>query len=479
MFTNSDNSVKTLSNSEKFEIGFLMKTGVGYEYIKKKYKVSRSYAYGLREYAEKCLYFLDEHDPYEKTFVLTKDLEKRITVALGTYCHSSLEGIYFFFKEVLHTNISTSKASGILKEAALKAAEWDETIPLNGIKACSSDEIFQNDTPVLVTIASNINYICTMEEKEDRKADTWKSSMEELKAKGLDLKVSISDQGTGLLSGIPKAFPDAEIQYDIFHEEMEFQKHLSKLEDKAFSLIKDEYDLERKAMAANGAEKRKLATKLKAARDKSSRFLRSLDEIRILFGWLKELFGFSGYSPEECMELAKWITSSMGEAAINADMYHFLRIVRGLEQKLPNLLNFVKRLFQDMDVRAQTMHVPAEAFHRLYHLRTHPSGTQEHRFIEKRAGKLFKGNKEEAKNALKAMINETTRASSMVENTNSHIRPFIDLKRHVPRHFFSLIKVYLNTKEYRRSVIAERVGKSPYELLTGEKAPRFLDIVCA
>ena len=41
--------------------------------------------------------------------------------------------------------------------------------------------------------------------------------MEACKAANLNLEVSISDFGTGLLSGILKAFPDAVIQPDLFH----------------------------------------------------------------------------------------------------------------------------------------------------------------------------------------------------------------------------------------------------------------------
>ena len=69
------------------------------------------------------------------------------------------------------------------------------------------------------------------------------------------------------------------------------------------------------------------------------------------------------------------------------------------------------------------------------------------------------------------------RASSLVENLNGRLRPYMNLKRMVPEKFLTLLKVYFNTKRYRRSRKAERVGKSPLELLTGQKHEDFYDIV--
>ena len=41
--------------------------------------------------------------------------------------------------------------------------------------------------------------------------------MEDRKDHGLNLEVSINDDGNSLMSGIPKAFPEADIQLDVFH----------------------------------------------------------------------------------------------------------------------------------------------------------------------------------------------------------------------------------------------------------------------
>ena len=75
------------------------------------------------------------------------------------------------------------------------------------------------------------------------------------------------------------------------------------------------------------------------------------------------------------------------------------------------------------------------------------------------------------------IIGSTRRASSLVENVNSRLRPYMNIKKHVSSKFYSLIQLYLNTKKYRRSRIASRVGRSPVEILTGEHWPEFIELL--
>ena len=65
----------------------------------------------------------------------------------------------------------------------------------------------------------------------------------------------------------------------------------------------------------------------------------------------------------------------------------------------------------------------------------------------------------------------------MVENLNGRLRRYMNLTRIIPEKFLTLLKVYFNTTAYRKSRKKERVGKSPLELLTGQKHPDFYDIV--
>jgi len=68
-------------------------------------------------------------------------------------------------------------------------------------------------------------------------------------------------------------------------------------------------------------------------------------------------------------------------------------------------------------------------------------------------------------------------SSSIVENINSQIRPYLFLKRVLKGKFLYLLQFYLNTRKYLNSRVKERKGKSPIELLTGKNYGNWLDIL--
>ena len=116
-------------------------------------------------------------------------------------------------------------------------------------------------------------------------------------------------------------------------------------------------------------------------------------------------------------------------------------------------------------------------FQLMYRQRTYATNSKEFALIEKRLRHLFRNRLEEAKTALNDIQKKCFRASSMVENLNSRIRPFMDEKRRVFHEDFSMIRFFLNTMKPFRSRKNERKGKSALDRLTGRVCPDFLDIV--
>lgn len=81
-------------------------------------------------------------------------------------------------------------------------------------------------------------------------------------------------------------------------------------------------------------------------------------------------------------------------------------------------------------------------------------------------------------NAVEASVKEamssTPRASSIVENLNSRLRNYFFLRRYIGDDYLDLLRFFLNHHRFERSERAERVGKSPAELLTGNGHPHWL-----
>ena len=71
----------------------------------------------------------------------------------------------------------------------------------------------------------------------------------------------------------------------------------------------------------------------------------------------------------------------------------------------------------------------------------------------------------------------TPRSSSLVENLNSRLRTYFTLRRHLGSAYLDLLRFFLNHRRFMRSRLAERIGKSPRELMTGESHPHWLTLL--
>ncbi len=71
----------------------------------------------------------------------------------------------------------------------------------------------------------------------------------------------------------------------------------------------------------------------------------------------------------------------------------------------------------------------------------------------------------------------TPRSSSLVENLNSRLRTYFTLRRHLGGSYLDLLRFFLNHRRFVRSRHAERRGKSPRELMTGQGHPHWLTLL--
>jgi len=79
--------------------------------------------------------------------------------------------------------------------------------------------------------------------------------------------------------------------------------------------------------------------------------------------------------------------------------------------------------------------------------------------------------------ALRRAMADTPRSSSLVENLNSRLRSYFTLRRHLGGSYLDLLRFFLNHRRFMRSRRAERQGKSPQELMTGQGHPHWLTLL--
>jgi hypothetical protein len=79
--------------------------------------------------------------------------------------------------------------------------------------------------------------------------------------------------------------------------------------------------------------------------------------------------------------------------------------------------------------------------------------------------------------AVRDILAETPRASSIIENLNSRLRNYFFLRRHLGPDYLALLQFFLNHRRFLRSEHPERIGRSPAELLTGQRHPHWLELL--
>ena len=61
-----------------------------------------------------------------------------------------------------------------------------------------------------------------------------------------------------------------------------------------------------------------------------------------------------------------------------------------------------------------------------------------------------------------SLLDGLVRSSALVENANSWLRPYLNTRKGSSQAFLDLVRLYRNTRTYRRG---KRKGHSPFELL--------------
>jgi len=469
---NEDKNEKpSYENSEKFKAGCQAMAGIPVADISEKSGMSREYVYQQKEKVEIYAASLDEATKKGETIELNKEFIEKAILILALYCRSSLEGIQRALEDMLGIKRSIGYISGIINEAAERAQVFDDSIRLEGIRQGANDEIFQCGIPILTGIDAESSYIYLLEEATDRTSDTWETYLEDRKENGLELSTSINDGAAGLISGVSKAFPEADIQRDVFHAEFDLGKEVSKVERKAYAGIKEVNDLKNRLQGKRPQQK--TIDKLEKAIPKAEEAVKAYDIIIILFTWLKELLGFSGYDYDETTALIRFVLDEMEKAA--AGFTGLQKECEKIRKALPSLLSYINRLDNAFEQSAKMSGIPYEAFQFMYRQLRFGPLTQQFQDIEYLLVTLLMDKYDVARHEFQDLLNTIKKASSLVENLNGRIRDYIDIKRIIPTHFFVLLKVYFNTKRYKRSRCPYRIGKSPFELLTGMPQPSFLE----
>jgi hypothetical protein len=375
--------------------------------------------------------------------------------------------------------MSLGSIHNIAQQAVQKAKQVNIAQKLSNIRVGLPDEIFQTGKPVLVGVDAKSTYCYLLSAEEHRDENTWGVRLLELSEQGLHPDYTIADGGRGLRAGQAAAWGDAvPCNGDVFHAERDLGKLAFFLENRAAGCTTARQKLERKMeRAKNKGNGRAFSKKLAYVRQAEEQAIGLAEDIRILSDWMQnDILSLAGPDLKSRRKLYDFVIEELRKLEPLCP-YRIAPVLRMLENSRDNLLAFVGILdesFADIAARFDVPLFLVQAVCELQGLdKNLPNYWKQRAKLEKKLKEQF----HDIETIVCEVLAKTPRASSMVENLNSRLRNYFFLRRHIGNDYLDLLRFFINHRRFMRSERAERVGKSPAELLNGEQHPHWLELL--
>ncbi len=426
-------------------------------------------AFASETWEQEVLFYLPITPQWVRRFVLAE-------VLIG---HASDRGVRELSEALLgRVGPSLGTIHNILREAAARSEAINRQEELSAIRVAAFDEIYQSNRPTLVGMDLASTYCFLMAPEAACDTESWGYHLLELsERRGLRLQRSIADGGKSLRAAHALVWPHLPCNGDVFHALRAFGDVVQFAENRAWAALRMIQKLS-KRKDRNGRRAAPTLQQRQAAEAAQTAAIGLFDDLALLFEWLRtDVLGMAGEPLAVREELYDFIVQEL--QARQALCPHRLRpLVRTLRNQRPVLLGFVRALEARLAGLAQEQRVPLGAVQAVCRLEALDKNQS---LYWQRRTELIRRWGPVAWTALERAVREalaaTPRASSLVENLNGRLRSYFFLWRRTNRPYLELLRFYLNHRPYLRSVHADRVGKSPYELLSGRAHPFWLDLL--
>jgi len=408
---------------------------------------------------------------------VTRAWLRQVIVGLTLICHSSYRGVVESMRDLLGLSISVGTVHHVLQSATLQAGVINREQDLSGIRVGLHDEIFQGATPVLAGVDAQSTYCYLLAAEHHRDADTWGVHLLDATEQGLQPDYTIADAGQGLRAGQKAAWGDT-CHGDVFHIQRQCEGLATTLSRCARGATSRRKALQAKTgRAGQRGPDDELAIQLALARQTEIQAHELARDIRTLVQWLShDVLALAGPVLATRQVLFDFIVEELARRELG-DARRIRPVRVALQNQRDTLLAFAGVLDQKLADIAQA-HAIAEplvrealVLHRL--LTTSPAYWQGWNRLRATMGGKF--------HALFAAVSramaDTPRSSSLVENLNSRLRSYFTLRRHLGGAYLDLLRFFLNHRRFLRSRHAERQGKNPRELMTGQGHPHWLTLL--
>ena len=473
-----------LSPDARQQIALAALSGQSISRLASDHEVSRKFVYQQIDRAHEGIdhAFAPSTPPNDVLFHLpvTKLWLRQLVLGLVLTCHSSLRGVCELLADVFDTSLSLGSVHNIVQQAVAPARAVNARQDLAGISIGAHDEIFQAGKPVLVGLDTHSTYCYLLSLEDHRDADTWGVRLLELADRGFAPDATIADGAKGLRAGQEQALPGVPCRGDVFHCLYEVGPLVRYLENRAYDTMEAVEKLKRQQKRHQRRKGRKnlsMVRRLHLAKVAEAKAIALADDVRTLAHWLQgDILTVAGPDYETRQRLLDLVVAEL--VLREPQCEHRIRPVRTmLANQGKDLLAFARQLDDDVRTLAGQWQVDEQRIREL--LGTQQMSEKDSRRWQRdaRLRQQLGGRYYGLSEAVEELSAGVVRASSLVENVNSRLRSYFFLRRQLGPDYLQLLQFYLNHRRFPRSEQAYRVGKSPAEVLDGEKHPHWLELL--
>lgn len=409
--------------------------------------------------------------PLSRVLRVDKRHLDRAIVTLRVVGNVPLEGIQRCLEEILGTRRSIGYLSGGIARAQKEAATFQRHLVYEGTGTGLVDELFLHRAPILVVVEPHSTALLLLAQEEHRDGDTWGVRLLETEEQGFSFTQVVSDQAQGIAAGVHAAFgEEMPHQLDLGHLFGEVARLDAELERMAYKTIRDEAD--RGRVLDSARSERVIVSRIEAwekTHEKMEEAISRYEDFQYLAGELSGLF--TPVSPEGVPRSLAFV---QGEVQALLSLLEEIPSakVQKLRKRLARQQKGLLVFWEDWEDRLAALReiLPHEeelqALLLEYFLgrRKHPSRVTQKAlektkaFVETHLGDQAACLRAQVASLLDGLV----RSSALVETANSWLRPYLNTRKGSSQAFLDLVRLYRNTRTYRRG---KRKGHSPFELL--------------
>jgi len=444
--------------------------------------VSRKFVYQQTHKARAALddAFSSATPDHEVLFEMagTRAWLRQVIVALTLTCRSSYRGVVEFLRDLLGVPVSLGCVHDVLEAATRQASAINHDQDLSGIRVGLHDEIFQGATPVLAGVDAASTYCYILAAEDHRDADTWGVHLLDAAAQGLRPDYTIADAGQGSRAGQRAAWGDTPCHGDVFHIQRQCEGLANTLARLAKGAKSRRQTLQAKiGRAGQRGPDDEPATQLSLARQTETQAHELARDIRTLTGWLRhDVLALAGPALATRLMLFDFIVEELARCELG-DARRIRPVRVALQNQRDTLLAFAGVLDAKLADIAQAHAISEPLVREACLLHRLPSTSPAYWQGWNRLRAQTRGKFHTLFDAVSRAMARTPRSSSLVENLNSRLRTYFTLRRHLGGSYLDLLRFFLNHRRFLRSRCAERQGKSPRELMTGQGHPHWLTLL--